>query len=71
MVGLGGIFVEVLKDVSFRICPISEADANEMVSELKAAALLDDLHQQSEAQGGLAGRGRSALIRATRRTLGI
>jgi acyl-CoA synthetase (NDP forming) len=41
MVGLGGIFVEVLKDVSFRICPISEADANEMVSELKAAALLD------------------------------
>ena len=41
MVGLGGIFVEVLKDVAFRICPIERIDAIEMVAELKAAALLD------------------------------
>ena len=41
MVGLGGIFVEVLKDVSFRICPITEAEANDMLSDLKGAALLD------------------------------
>jgi len=40
MVGLGGIFVEVLKDVAFRICPIRERDAREMLSELKGAAVL-------------------------------
>ena len=40
MVGLGGIFVEVLQDVAFRICPITRADALEMIGELKGAALL-------------------------------
>jgi acyl-CoA synthetase (NDP forming) len=39
MVGLGGIFVEVLADVAFRICPIARLDAEEMVDELKGAAL--------------------------------
>ena len=41
MVGLGGIFVEVLRDVSFRICPITRIDAQEMLEELKGAAILD------------------------------
>jgi acyl-CoA synthetase (NDP forming) len=40
MVGLGGIFVEVLADVSFRICPIDGIDAEEMLDELKGAAIL-------------------------------
>jgi len=36
MFGLGGIFVEVLKDVAFRIAPITESDAREMITEVKA-----------------------------------
>lgn len=40
MVGLGGIFVEIFKDVSFRLCPIGRIDAEEMLDELKAAAIL-------------------------------
>ena len=40
MAGLGGIFVEVLADVAFRICPITRLDAAEMLAELKGAAVL-------------------------------
>jgi acyl-CoA synthetase (NDP forming) len=40
MFGLGGIFVEVLKDVSFRIIPIVRRDAAEMMTEIKGYALL-------------------------------
>ncbi|MBU7011526.1 MAG: acetate--CoA ligase family protein [Theionarchaea archaeon] len=35
MFGLGGIFVEVLEDVSFRLIPITEGDAREMIREIK------------------------------------
>ena len=40
MFGLGGIFVEVLKDVTFRIAPITEDEACDMISEVKAYPLL-------------------------------
>jgi acetyl-CoA synthetase (ADP-forming) len=40
MFGLGGIFVELLKDVTFRIAPITRQDAEEMITEVKAYPLL-------------------------------
>lgn len=38
--GLGGIFVEVLRDVSMRVCPIDAREAQRMLFEIKGAALL-------------------------------
>jgi len=40
MFGLGGIFTEVLDDVSFRVLPITEHDARSMMAEIKGQALL-------------------------------
>ena len=40
MFGLGGIYVEILKDVSFRIAPLTRSDAVTMVSEIRTSALL-------------------------------
>jgi acyl-CoA synthetase (NDP forming) len=40
MFGLGGIFTEVLQDVSFRVAPIERADALEMIGEIKARQIL-------------------------------
>ncbi|MEM4272163.1 MAG: acetate--CoA ligase family protein [Candidatus Bilamarchaeaceae archaeon] len=40
VLGLGGVYVEVFKDVSARICPISKEDAKEMVMELRSHPLL-------------------------------
>jgi acetyltransferase len=41
MFGLGGVLVEVLKDVVFRSLPLSEADARSMLSEIRASKILD------------------------------
>ncbi len=41
MVGLGGIFVELLGDVAFRICPVTPLDAEEMLAELRSAAVFE------------------------------
>jgi len=41
MFGLGGIFVELLKDVNFRVAPLAADDAKEMIMQLKAYPLLN------------------------------
>ncbi|MFX1488811.1 MAG: acetate--CoA ligase family protein [Promethearchaeota archaeon] len=41
MFGIGGILVELLEDVSFRIAPITKYDANEMIHEIKGFPILD------------------------------
>lgn len=41
MVGLGGIFVEVLEDVAFRAVPLTHADAEEMLGELRGRRVLE------------------------------
>jgi acetyl-CoA synthetase (ADP-forming) len=38
--GLGGVFVEILKDVAFRIAPLEERDAREMIHEIKGYSVL-------------------------------
>lgn len=43
MFGLGGIFVEVLKDITFRLIPIEKKDAIEMIREIKAYPILTGL----------------------------
>jgi succinyl-CoA synthetase beta subunit len=40
MVGVGGIFVEVYRDVTFRLAPVDEHEAREMIDQLRGAALL-------------------------------
>jgi len=41
MLGMGGIFVEIYRDVSFRVCPITAGDAMEMISELRSRPMLE------------------------------
>jgi len=49
MFGLGGIFVEVLKDVTFRVAPITDDEAREMITEVKAYPLLKGYRNQPPA----------------------
>ena len=49
MFGLGGILVEVLKDVSFRIVPMTKRDASEMITEIKGYPILKGYRGQDPA----------------------
>ncbi len=49
MFGLGGILVEVLKDISFRIVPLTKRDAREMIKEIKGYPLLEGYRGQEPA----------------------
>jgi hypothetical protein len=59
MFGLGGVFTEALRDVSFRVAPVSELDAEEMIEEIKTRALLDEFRGSPAVD-------REALVRAIR-----
>jgi acyl-CoA synthetase (NDP forming) len=57
MFGLGGVFIEVLKDVTFRVPPFTRTDAAAMLNELAGAAMLDGVRGQPAAD-------RAALVDA-------
>ena len=49
MFGMGGIYVEVLKDVAFRLAPVTTEDAAEMVREIRSRALLEGVRGEERA----------------------
>jgi acetate---CoA ligase (ADP-forming) subunit beta len=49
MFGLGGVFVEILEDVSFRIVPLEQRDAHDLIREIKGFPLLDGARGQEKA----------------------
>jgi len=49
MFGLGGVFVEVLKDVSFRIVPLEPRDARQMIRDIQGFAVLEGFRGQEPA----------------------
>ncbi len=50
MFGLGGVFIEVMKDVTFRIAPLTDVDAEEMIKSVKAYKLLEGARGTTPAQ---------------------
>ena len=49
MFGLGGILVEVLKDVTFRVVPLADRDADQMIDEIQGRAILEGVRGQPAA----------------------
>jgi acyl-CoA synthetase (NDP forming) len=52
MFGLGGIFTEILKDVSFRLAPLEERDAADMMEEIKGHKILDAIRGMEQVNRG-------------------
>ena len=50
MFGLGGVFIEVMKDVTFRIAPLTDVDAMDMIKSVKAYKLLEGARGTTPAQ---------------------
>ncbi len=46
MFGLGGIFIEILKDVAFRVCPVERTDIEEMLTEIEGIKMLQGYRGQ-------------------------
>ena len=53
MFGIGGIFTEIYKDVTFRVVPLKKCDAEEMLAEIKAAPLLEGFRKIKVDREGL------------------
>ena len=49
MLGMGGIYVEVLKDVTFKIAPVNNKEADDMISEIKTQKLLQGVRGEKPA----------------------
>jgi len=63
MVGLGGVFIEVFRDVAFRRCPVSEEDAAQMIRSLRGFPLLDGARGKPKADVAALARAVAALSR--------
>ena len=50
--GLGGIYVEALRDVSFRVAPFSRQEADEMIREIRSYPLLEGIRGEPPADHG-------------------
>jgi len=63
MVGLGGVFIEVFRDVAFRRCPVSETEAETMIRALRGFPLLDGARGRQKADVAALARAVAALSR--------
>ncbi len=65
ILGLGGVYVEIFRDISARLCPISEMDVEEMIEELKSHPIITG----ARGQKGINVQGLKELMLATCRLL--
>jgi acetyltransferase len=63
MFGLGGVFVEVMKDVVFSVAPLTDREADEMIGGIRAASVLEGVRGQPGVDRGAI---RELLVRVSR-----